>query len=611
MRIRTLLLLTPLLLKAGTSTSPDPVRAAAESALALIQHSQKGWTQSCSSCHQQLFPALAFRAARTHGLRFDEAAARASAVQSFSYYSDLDRAVQHNLIIDPSLDDGSHLMAAAAAGVKPSIVTAVYARQVAVAQYDGHWGTLDVRPPQSYGAIPATVVAMRALELYSHPCLAADTQARVGKAREWLDAQEAHNTEERSQQLMGLMWAGEPASTLSRLGRELLATQHADGGWSSLDSRPSDAYSTGEALLALADAGGVAVSDPLWQRGIRFLVTTQNPDGSWHVFSRLHPPASVSPPYFETGYPYGHDQFVSTMGACYAVMALARALGPASEDRVPPLREAAPADVEPWAETVLFGSAQDVRRLLDSHQLDPNAATARGGTTALMMAVPDLDKTRLLIDRGAHVEGRAKDRYSALMVASPYPGSAAVLRLLLDKGALVAMPKGTSHPIFNATPLNLAAFSHDRRMVEILLKAGDRPLEKTWLLGMVPATPAYIAVTYGDTAVLSDLLDNGVPVDLTDDDGVTLLGWAVIANRIDIARLLVARGAKVNRVDKKGITPLLYAASIDFGDSQMVDLLLGAGADPNARTKEGLTALDLARRYKHADLIARLNAPDR
>ena len=64
------------------------------------------------------------------------------------------------------------------------------------------------------------------------------------------------------------------------------------------------------------------------------------PDGSWHVVSRLHPPASVSPPYFETGYPYGHDQFVSAMGACWSIMALATALGPAHNVNLPPLPDA-------------------------------------------------------------------------------------------------------------------------------------------------------------------------------------------------------------------------------------------------------------------------------
>jgi len=66
-----------------------------------------------------------------------------------------------------------------------------------------------------------------------------------------------------------------------------------------------------------------------------------------------------------------------------------------------------------------------------------------------------------------------------------------------------------------------------------------------------------------------------------------LLSWAAISNRPEMARLLIQRGADVNHVDKKGMTPLLYAASVDFGNSAMVDLLLKSGARPAARTKEG------------------------
>jgi ankyrin repeat protein len=62
------------------------------------------------------------------------------------------------------------------------------------------------------------------------------------------------------------------------------------------------------------------------------------------------------------------------------------------------------------------------------------------------------------------------------------------------------------------------------------------------------------------------------------------------------------------RVDG-GTDGALYAASIDFGDAAMVNLLLKAGARPNARTKEGLTALELARKYKYTHLLASLENP--
>ena len=59
-----------------------------------------------------------------------------------------------------------------------------------------------------------------------------------------------------------------------------------------------------------------------------------------------------------------------------------------------------------------------------------------------------------------------------------------------------------------------------------------------------------------------------------------------------MAGFVVGRGADVNHVDKKGMTPLLYAASIDFGNSALIDLLVKSGARLDARIGEGLTALD-------------------
>ena len=85
---------------------------------------------------------------------------------------------------------------------------------------------------------------------------------------------------------------------------------------------PSDAYSTGEALVALNEAGGVATTAAAWQKGLQYLMATQQEDGSWHVHTRQLSPATVSPPYFESGFPYQHDQYISTAATCWAAMAL-------------------------------------------------------------------------------------------------------------------------------------------------------------------------------------------------------------------------------------------------------------------------------------------------
>src|SRR5580700_8904883 len=132
MRLCSLILCCVAALRAGDAPTAR-IRDAAARAVALIQKSQKNWhsRQSCFSCHQQVLPALAFRAAREHGISVDDPAAHADAAYAFSFYSNLDRAVQYTHIIDPAMDDGYGLMAAEAAGLRPSLVTAVYARLLA------------------------------------------------------------------------------------------------------------------------------------------------------------------------------------------------------------------------------------------------------------------------------------------------------------------------------------------------------------------------------------------------------------------------------------------------------------------------------------------------
>jgi ankyrin repeat protein len=59
-------------------------------------------------------------------------------------------------------------------------------------------------------------------------------------------------------------------------------------------------------------------------------------------------------------------------------------------------------------------------------------------------------------------------------------------------------------------------------------------------------------------------------------------------------------------VDKNGMTPLMYAASIDYGDAAMVDLLVKSGAKRDAKSKDGLTASELAKKYEHVHMLKSL-----
>jgi ankyrin repeat protein len=606
------LLMAPVSAAAQAASSDEQIASATIRALGAIQAAQATWyttnKQVCASCHHQYQPALAFRAARERGLPVNEEIARADALKAFTF-ADLDRAVQYTHVIEPAMDDAYRLVAAHAAGVPANLGTAVYARLLISRQNkEGDWDGFHQRPPSSYSRVTMAALGLRAVQQYHHPSQKAAAAAAVARARRFLESKATKVTEERAYQLIGLKWAGAERATLQRLARELKAAQRPDGGWSSLPTRDSDVYSTAQALVALRE-GGVGEIDRDWRRGIEYLMKSQQPDGSWRMTTRLNPPAPLSPPYFDAGYPEGRNQFISMSGASWAVMALASALPPGRPMTPPPLAGIAPADVEPWVEPMLFGSAADVKRLLDGG-LDPNVATRSGGTTALMMAAPDAEKMKLLIDRGASVNARAKSRFSALMVAAQYQDAEAAIELLLARGAELA-PPADGAPVFNANPFVLATMAGNPKIVRRLHAAGAKLDDSMLIIGTSRATPMLAAFKFGDIDVARELLDLGAPVDFADGNGITMLGRAVLNNEVEMAKMLIDRGANVNVQDKLGMTPLLWAASSNFGDADMIELLLKSGAKADVRNKDGLTALELARKYTHAELLPALQKAPR
>ena len=74
-------------------------------------------------------------------------------------------------------------------------------------------------------------------------------------------------------------------------------------------------------LSVLSEAGIVQIRDEIYRKEVKFLLNTQAEGGSWHVASR----AAKFQPYFESGFPYGHDQWISQMGTAWAANALALA----------------------------------------------------------------------------------------------------------------------------------------------------------------------------------------------------------------------------------------------------------------------------------------------
>jgi ankyrin repeat protein len=186
----------------------------------------------------------------------------------------------------------------------------------------GYWKSADGRrPPMSSGDFQATALAIYSLKHYTPASDKAATEQVVARAAAWLEKAKPGTTQERAFHLLGLAWSNGSAASMERAARALAAMQRSDGGWSQLPGMGSDAYASGQTLYALNASGRMPVADPVYQKGVRYLLRTQAADGSWHVKTR----SIWIQPYFESGFPYAHDQWISAAGTAWACIALSPA----------------------------------------------------------------------------------------------------------------------------------------------------------------------------------------------------------------------------------------------------------------------------------------------
>ncbi|UAK30670.1 ankyrin repeat domain-containing protein [Nocardia asteroides] len=102
------------------------------------------------------------------------------------------------------------------------------------------------------------------------------------------------------------------------------------------------------------------------------------------------------------------------------------------------------------------------------------------------------------------------------------------------------------------------------------------------------ATKVFDFARAGDAASLATYVDAGVPVNLTNDAGDTLLMLAAYHGHADAVTALLERSADPNRANDKGQTPL--AGAVFKGETEIVKQLAAAGADPDAGTPSARAA---------------------
>ncbi|MFB6709159.1 ankyrin repeat domain-containing protein [Streptomyces sp. NPDC056333] len=112
------------------------------------------------------------------------------------------------------------------------------------------------------------------------------------------------------------------------------------------------------------------------------------------------------------------------------------------------------------------------------------------------------------------------------------------------------------------------------------------------------ATKVFDLARRGETEMLTAYVDAGVPANLTNDRGDSLLMLAAYHGHAEAVTALVGRGADPDRANDRGQTPL--AGAVFKGEDAVIEALLAAGADPAAGTP---SALDTARMFGKADLL--------
>ncbi len=307
----------------GKASPAETPLAANTRAVALLQRtSTEFFKQSgCGGCHHPLTTLMALGAARAANVPVDETNAAEMVRSMAALIAPGAPSLLQGMDPPGAIDTVMfNLVGLAAAKYPADSTTDSAVHYLAVAQMpNGAWGQVGgiSRAPMEETLTGRTAFVIRSMQAYMLPARKAEFAERIEKGRQFLLSVRSKTAYEEAEKLLGLKWAGASQSEVETTAKNLLKMQRSDGGFSQNPSLSSDAYATGIALWALSEAG-VMPSTISYQRGVKFLIKTQRADGSWYVASR----SPKFQPYFESSFPYGHDQWISAAATAYASIAL-------------------------------------------------------------------------------------------------------------------------------------------------------------------------------------------------------------------------------------------------------------------------------------------------
>ena len=201
-----------------------------------------------------------------------------------------------------------------------------------------------------------------------------------------------------------------------------------------------------------------------------------------------------------------------------------------------------PGGATPFMFAALYGDAMLLERLRAKGG-DPNAAND-ANATALMWAAGDLSKVRVLVEHGAHVNARSNDGRTPLFIAATQPGTATIVKYLLDHGA---EPNPSGRAPGDSTPLRQAAIAGDAEVMRVLIEH-DANVKAIGAAGLSATIEADCETCF---KLVGSSFDQNTWT-------AALLDMAVVANARDL-KFAIDHGAGVNTADARGRTPLMFA----------------------------------------------------
>jgi squalene-hopene/tetraprenyl-beta-curcumene cyclase len=285
------LLLAPAADAAGEQVSAERLREAVQRSVPFLEAKGQEWIEerNCVSCHQVPLMLWSLRAALEHGIAVDEAKLR----DTFAWAGDArhfadDTAAgefDENSVADKNIDTMYALLLAKGydeEAKRPAWTTSFRQHLAKRQRDDGSWRPCGQLPTQRRPLAETTEVAtmwtLLALREAGEPDEALNE--KVQEARKLLDqGQPGQSTEWWAVRLLLERRVGDDERA-DQLCSELKELQHEDGGWGWLAAEKSDAFATGLALYALS---GESLDEGDVRRAHKFLLETQQDDGSWCV----------------------------------------------------------------------------------------------------------------------------------------------------------------------------------------------------------------------------------------------------------------------------------------------------------------------------------------